>query len=391
MTAAPFDRIALIVLDGVGVGALPDADRYGDAGANTLSHVAEAVGGLSLPNLEKMGLGNICPARGVDPVAEPAAAWGKMAESSPGKDTTTGHWELAGLPTVESFAAYPDGFPDDIVALFRERTGRDLLGNVAASGTDIIRDLGEEHVRTGKPIVYTSIDSVFQIAAHEDIISPAELYDICRTMREALDPYRIGRIIARPFVGTNAGNFSRTHRRHDFSMPPPAETVLDRLTVAGIPVSGVGKISDIFAGRGVSSSVSIVDNGDGMQKAAEVLGSIDRGVVFVNLVDFDMLYGHRKDAAGFAEALSAFDLWLPGFQDAMEDRDLLILTADHGCDPTTPGTDHTREYVPVLSWHRNMASGPALGTRDSFSDVAATLAEAFGLRWPVGRSFFGSL
>ncbi len=387
MKNGDFSRVILVVLDGVGVGALPDAMNYGDENANTLRHVAEAVGGINLPNLQRLGLGNICPAPGLDPSPQPEAAWGKMTEVSPGKDTTTGHWELAGLETTESFASFPDGFPPEIITLFQEQTGLEPLGNIAASGTDIIRDLGEEHVRSGRPIVYTSVDSVFQIAAHEEIIPPEELYAICRRMRPVLDPYRIGRIIARPFVGTSAENFSRTHRRHDFSMPPFAPTVLDQLMTTGFPVVGIGKISDIFAGRGISLSQSIVNNVDGMKQTVEVLGNAEKGLIFVNFVDFDMLYGHRNDAAGFASALSGLDSWLPELQGGMRDGDLLLLTADHGCDPTMPGTDHTREYVPVLAWHKQMACGCSLGVRSSFCDVAATIADALGLSWLTGDSF----
>jgi len=387
MKNGDFSRVILVVLDGVGVGALPDAMNYGDKNANTLLHVAEAVGGIDLPNLQRLGLGNICQVPGLEPTPQPEAAWGKMTEISPGKDTTTGHWELAGLETVESFASFPDGFPPEIIALFQQQTGLEPIGNIAASGTDIIRDLGEEHVRSGRPIVYTSVDSVFQIAAHEEVIPPVELYNICRKLRPVLDTYRIGRIIARPFVGTSAENFSRTHRRHDFSMPPFAPTVLDQLVVAGFPVVGIGKIFDIFTGRGISSSQSIVDNADGMKKTVEVLGNTEKGLVFVNLVDFDMLYGHRNDADGFARALIEFDSWLPQLQGVMGEDDLLLLTADHGCDPTMPGTDHTREYVPVLAWHKQLQTGCRLGVRNSFRDIAATTAGALGPPWHTGESF----
>ncbi len=387
MPASRFKRVILIVLDGVGVGALPDADRYGDNEANTLLHVAQAAGGLHLPNLQGLGLGNICPAPGLDPAPRPKAAWGKMAEISPGKDTTTGHWELAGLETTEPFASFPQGFPAEIVELFTQQTGLTPLGNIAASGTDIIRDLGEEHVRTGQPIVYTSADSVFQIAAHEDVIPVERLYEICRKMRKVLDPWRIGRIIARPFVGTCAEGFVRTPRRHDYAMPPSSPTLLDKLTSADIPVAGIGKISDIFAGRGVSASVSIADNEDGMRQTLAAIDSNREGLIFVNLVDFDMLYGHRRDAAGFADALSRFDRWLPELQAAMRNGDLLLLTADHGCDPVTAGTDHSREYVPLLAWCPGLQEGVALGVRESFRDVAATVAEALGQHWPSGTSF----
>jgi phosphopentomutase len=391
MTRTAFARVILIVLDGVGVGALPDADRYGDENANTLLHVAEAVGGLNLPNLQEMGLGNICPAPGLAPVAQPQASWGRMNELSPGKDTTTGHWELAGLETTEPFASFPNGFPAEIIDMFRRETSLDPLGNFAASGTDIIRDLGEEHLESGRPIVYTSTDSVFQIAAHEEVIPPGELYEICQKMRRALDRFMVGRIIARPFIGTCADDFTRTHRRHDFSMPPPAPTVLDLLKNQEVPVTGIGKISDIFAGRGVSRSTSIRSNADGMRQVEASLAHEEKGLLFVNLVDFDMLYGHRRDAAGFATALAEFDQWLPQLQEMMSGNDLLMVTADHGCDPTTAGTDHSREYVPLLAWHNRLAVGRELGTRSSFRDVAATLAEVFACRWPAGSSFVESL
>ncbi len=389
--AARFRRVIIVVLDGVGVGALPDAAAYGDDGANTLLHVAEQAGPLDLPNLQRMGLGNICPAPGLEPVAAPAACWGRMAEASRGKDTTTGHWELAGLQTTEPFATYPHGFPDAIIDLFRRATGRDPLGNVAASGTEIIRDLGEEHLRSGRPIVYTSSDSVFQIAAHEAIVPPEQLYRICRRMRRELDPWRIGRVIARPFVGDTAENFTRTHRRHDYSMPPPAPTLLDELSGSGLPVVGIGKISDIFAGRGVDTSIPTAGNADGMEQLQQRVSSPGAGLVFCNLVDFDMLYGHRKDAAGFVGALARFDRWLPGFLETMEAADLLLVTADHGCDPTTSGTDHSREHVPVLAWHKGLAAGRSLGSRESFSDVAATAAEALGRFWPSGKSFLSEI
>ncbi|PLY03871.1 MAG: phosphopentomutase [Desulfuromonas sp.] len=391
MAPERFSRVILIVLDGVGVGALPDAACFGDADANTLRHVAEAVNGLDVPHLKQLGLGNICPTPGLEPVPRPEAAWGKMAEISCGKDTTTGHWELAGLPTVEPFATFPLGFPPEIMEPFEKMVGKPVLGNIAASGTDILRELGEEHLRTGRLIVYTSVDSVFQIAAHEDVVPPGELYAICRSARDLLDPFRVGRVIARPFTGTSAVNFKRTHRRHDFSMPPPAPTLLDHLVETGIPVKGIGKISDIFAGCGIAATLPTRDNRDGMAQIIDLLSESGRALVFANLVDFDMLYGHRLDAAGFADALAEFNRWLPELKAAMNDDDLLLLTADHGCDPTTSGTDHSREYVPLLAWHRNLQEGISLGVRNSFCDVAATIAEAFGTGWPVGKSVIRQL
>jgi phosphopentomutase len=384
-------RVILITLDGVGVGALPDADAYGDAGANTLLHVAEACGGLHLPTLQSLGLGNIQPLPGVPPLQTPAAGFGRMQERSVGKDTTTGHWELAGVLQTEPLPTYPQGFPLEIIAAFRRETGLDPLGNVAASGTEILRKLGEEHLRSGRPIVYTSADSVFQIAAHEEVIPVEQLYEICRVARRLLDPYRVGRVIARPFLGRCAADFKRTHRRHDFSLPPTAPTVLDLLVAAGLTVYGVGKIRDIFAGRGISDYVYSSSNADGMEKTLAALASVRRGLVFTNLVDFDMLYGHRLDGFGFGRALEAFDRWLPTLQAKLADDDLLLITADHGCDPTTPGTDHSREFVPLLAWHRRLTEGRNLGVRESFTDVAATVAEAFDLAWAGGRSVLAEL
>jgi phosphopentomutase len=384
-------RVVLITLDGVGVGAQPDAAQYGDAGADTLGHVAAACSGLRLPNLAKLGLGNISPVEGVEAVASPEAAWGRMQERSAGKDTTTGHWELAGLVQEQPFPNFPEGFPPEIIAAFKKETGLEPLGNIAASGTEIIRRLGEEHCRTGRPIVYTSVDSVFQVAAHEDILPVDRLYEICRIARRILDPYHVCRVIARPFIGTGADDFRRTAGRRDFSLEPNGTTLLDLLKNAGCQVYGVGKIHDIFAGRGLTGYVGSISNADGMEKTAQALSRVEKGLVFTNLVDFDMLYGHRLDAAGFGRALEEFDRWLPGFMAAMAPGDLLILTADHGCDPTTPGTDHTREYVPLLCWHPRMAGGCSLGVRPTFADVAATIGELFSLPLDCGTSFAGDL
>ncbi|BCA80278.1 phosphopentomutase [Desulfuromonas sp. AOP6] len=388
MNKAAFDRVVLITLDGVGVGAQKDARDYGDEGADTLGHVARYCGGLRLPNLQQLGLGNIHPVEGVPPVAAAEGLYGRMREVSTGKDTTTGHWELAGIVQEEPFSTYPDGFPAEIMAAFQRETGLVPLGNVAASGTEILKELGEEHLRTGRPIVYTSADSVFQIAAHEDVIPVERLYELCRITRRLLDPYRIGRVIARPFVGTCAADFRRTSRRHDFSLLPPKTTILERIKEAGMRVYAVGKISDIFAGQGVTDSVSSESNADGMAKTLEALSVVCRGLIFTNLVDFDMLYGHRLDAAGFGRALEEFDFWLPHLQQAMGPRDLLMITADHGCDPTMPGTDHTREFVPLLIWHRGLEKGRDLGERTSFADVAATLAVALGVSFDTGKSVF---
>ena len=384
-------RVVLITLDGVGVGALPDAAGYGDVGANTLQHVAEVCAGLSLPVLERLGLGNILPISGVHPVAAAQAAWGRMAECSAGKDTTTGHWELTGIVEPQPLPTYPRGFPAEIIEAFTLETGLAPLGNIAASGTDILGVLGDEHVRSGRPIVYTSADSVFQIAAHEEVIPVERLYEICRIARRILDPYRVGRVIARPFVGRSAAEYRRTSRRHDFSLSPTAPTVLDALVAAGKTVYGVGKIKDIFAGRGISDYVYSSSNLDGMDKTLRALSRVDQGLIFTNLVDFDMLFGHRLDARGFGAALEEFDRWLPELLAEFSSGDLLMITADHGCDPTTPGTDHSREYVPLLVWSPKMRSGAELGSRRCFADVAATIAEGFGLPQGKGESFLAEL
>ena len=384
-------RVVLITLDGCGIGELPDAARYGDVGANTLGHVAEACGGLDLPHLQALGLGNILDLPGAPPVIAPQGGWGRMAEASAGKDTTTGHWELAGIIEPNPLPTYPTGFPEEIIAALRRETGLDFLGNIAASGTEILKELGDEHLRSGRPIVYTSADSVFQVAAHEEVIPVERLYEICRAARRILDPYRIGRVIARPFVGDAPENYRRTANRHDFSLSPTAPTILDGMTAAGIPVFGVGKIRDIFAGCGIGDYVYSSDNRDGMTKTLTALAAMERGLIFTNLVDFDMLYGHRLDAKGFGQALEEFDRWLPECRAALKAEDLLIVTADHGCDPTTPGSDHTREYVPLLVWSPAMTRGTALGVRTSFADVAATLAEAYGLPVGAGKGFLGEL
>ncbi|MGB9885901.1 MAG: phosphopentomutase [Moorellales bacterium] len=385
-------RAAVIVLDSVGVGALPDADRYGDAEANTLGHVAEAVGGLNLPHLGRLGLGNIVPIRGVRPEPCPRAHYGKMAERSAGKDTTTGHWELMGLVTEQPFPVYPQGFPPEIIEPFEKAIGRRVLGNRPASGTEIIAELGEEHLRTGRPIVYTSADSVFQIAAHEEVISVEELYRYCLLARRLLTgKHAVGRVIARPFLG-RPGSFYRTSRRRDFALPPPRPTLLDRLREQGQEVIGIGKIEDIFAGRGLTRAYHTEDNADGMETTVKILRQPFSGLVFTNLVDYDMRYGHRNDPQGYARALEEFDSRLPELLSVLGADDLLIITADHGCDPTTPGTDHTREYVPILACLEASQPGRDLGTRETFADVAATLAEMFGLAAPeVGTSFWGEM
>ena len=387
----PFRRVVLIVLDGVGIGELPDAAAYGDVGANTLGHVAEACGGLGLPNLLRLGLGHLLKLPGSVAPERVIGGYGRMLERSVGKDTTTGHWELAGLVQQRPFATYPQGFPAEIIAAFTQATGLEPLGNIAASGTDILRLLGAEHLASGRPIVYTSADSVFQIAAHEEVIPVERLYRICRQARDLLDPYRVGRVIARPFVGTAPENFRRTARRHDFSMPPGGPTILDRLVEAGMEVIGIGKIKDIFAGRGLTRAQASDGNAEGMAQTLGALEQLQRGLVFTNLVDFDMLFGHRLDARGFGRALEAFDAWLPQLQQRLQGDDLLLITADHGCDPQVSGTDHTREYVPLLLWHAGLGAGVNLGDRGGFADVAATIGEALGVAGKSGESLLRCL
>lgn len=382
-----YKRVLLIVLDGVGVGALPDAASYGDENAATLQHVAARVSGISLPQLERLGLGCIVPIAGVAAVARPQACWGKMAQRSAGKDSVTGHWELTGVVLSHPFATYPAGFPADIIDLFTEIAGTRPLGNIAASGTDILRDLGEEHLRSKRPIIYTSTDSVFQIAAHEDVIPPAQLYDLCRATFAALQPYNICRVIARPFRGESSATFYRTSGRHDFPCLPPADTLLDLLHKQGIPTCGIGKIGDLFAGRGLAQNVPTTDNHMGMAEILSALERISSGLIMANLVDFDMVYGHRLDAEGFAAALVEVDRWLLQLLPRLAADDLLVISADHGCDPITPGTDHTREYVPLLIYSPALSRPIPLGVRDSFADLGATLAENFGLECQSGHSF----
>jgi phosphopentomutase len=384
-------RVLLIVLDSCGCGGDPAAAAYGDEGADTLGHTAEAVSGISLPSLEAMGLGNIVRMRGVAASPSPTAAYGRMQEASVGKDTTTGHWELAGLPTSEPFQVYPDGFPADLIEAFSKETKRPVIGNKAASGTVIIEELGEEHIATGAWIVYTSADSVFQIAAHETLVPLSELYAACKVARRLCDPLRVARIIARPFVG-DPGAFKRTYNRHDFGMPPPGPTLLDHLKEARLPVVGVGKIGDIFSGRGLTESIHTEGNADGLEKTHERFARLDAGLLFVNLIDFDMLFGHRRNPEGFAQALVELDAFLPKILARVGPSDLLLLTADHGNDPTHAGTDHTREQVPILAFGPEGAAGSRLGTRTTFADAAATIAEALGLP-PIetGTSFLKEL
>lgn len=381
----------MIVIDSLGIGELPDARLYGDEGSNTLANMARAVNGLNLPNLEALGLGRLGDFPGIRPVERPAGAYGRMAEKSPGKDTTTGHWEMAGIILERPFPVYPDGFPPEVIKAFEEKTGRKVLGNKAASGTEIIMELGEEHVKTGKPIVYTSADSVFQIAAHEEVIPVPELYEMCRIAREILSgEHAVGRVIARPFTG-RPGGFKRTANRHDFSLVPPRPNILTLLAESGRPVVAVGKVNDIFAGSGITRAVPTKDNMEGIGLTAELVKNTREGLIFTNLVEFDMVYGHRNDPAGYAAALEAFDRRLPEITGALGERDLLIITADHGCDPTTVSTDHSREYVPLLAAGKPVRAGVDLGVRETFADVATTLAEVFNLDFAPGKSFAGEI
>ena len=381
-------RVFLIVLDGVGMGALPDAADYGDQGSHTLLHVAEAAGGLKLKHLESLGLGNLLALPGVRAVAGPRGARGRMAERSKGKDSTSGHWEMAGIVLERAFPLYPNGFPAPLLERWSERIGRGWIGNVAASGTEIIERLGAEHQRSGKLIVYTSADSVFQVAAHETTVPIEALYDACRTARGMLTgEHAVGRVIARPFSGA-PGGYRRTERRRDFSLEPPAPTVLDRLTERGHVVVTVGKVDQLFAGRGVSDAIHTGNNAEGEEALVSLARSSGEGLVFANLVDFDQQYGHRNDPAGFARALEQFDDRLGEILGRLRDDEMCMVTADHGNDPTTPSTDHAREYVPLIVGGRRVRAGADLGTRETFSDIAATLAELFGVTAPQhGTSF----
>ncbi len=390
--SAPFKRVIWIVLDSVGIGELPDAGDYGDVGRDTLGHIARSRA-LALPNLVRLGIANIKPLAHLDPPASPVGCFGKGATHSPGKDTTTGHWEMAGIWLPQAFPVYPHGFPAELIAEFERQIGRRTLGNKPASGTEILKELGEEHVRTGFPIVYTSGDSVFQIAAHEDVIAVAQLYHFCEIARKLLDgPNRVGRVIARPFTGT-VGNFRRTERRHDYAVEPPRPMLMDVLVERGVPVFGVGKIHDIYNGRGVDDYVTTKNNVDGMLKIDEALARRADGLIFANLVDFDMLYGHRKDVEGFARSLEEFDELLGPFLEKLQRGDLLMITADHGCDPdpVNPTTDHSREYVPILVFGPGAASGVNLGVRATLADMGQTVAENFGGRILRGESFLGEI
>jgi phosphopentomutase len=381
-----FNRVIWIVLDSVGIGEMPDAASYGDTGSDTLGNIARQRP-LHLPNLAALGLGNIKSLHNIPPAASPLASFGKCALKSPGKDTTTGHWEMVGALLEKPFPLFPQGFPAEFLRDFGARIGRGTLGNIAASGTEIIAQLGDEHMRKGDPIVYTSADSVFQIAAHEDVISLFELYRICEIARELLrGPMEVGRVIARPFTGSS-GQYTRTANRKDFAVPPPKGMLLDALDDSGVHVHSVGKIFDIFLGRGIRTYEKTKSNADGMTKTLAALSEIDTGLIYTNLVDFDSLYGHRNNVEGYAQALEEVDAWLPSLMTKMKADDLLILTADHGCDPTTPSTDHSREYVPLLAYNPQRPA-TALGIRASLADQGATIAANFGVAPLAGEKFF---
>jgi phosphopentomutase len=385
-----FSRVIWIVLDSVGIGEMPDAAKYGDVGSDTLGNIARERQ-LHLPNLCRLGLANIKPLTGLAPDAAPIGSYGKCALASPGKDTTTGHWEMAGIHLEKPFPLFPHGFPPEVMNPFESRIGRHAIGNKAASGTEIIKELGDEHMRTGSPIVYTSADSVFQVAAHEEVIPLFELYKICETARDILrGPYEVGRVIARPFEGS-PGNFKRTTNRHDYAVPPPKGMLLDQLADAHVNVFAIGKIFDVFLGRGIREYETTKSNADGMAKTLAAMEIAPDGLIFVNLVDFDQLYGHRNDVEGYARALEEVDAWLPAFEARLGDGDLAILTADHGCDPTTPSTDHSREYVPLLVYGRRARAGVNLGVRETLSDIGQTVARNFGTEIVRGRSFLNQL
>jgi phosphopentomutase len=384
-------RVIWVVLDSVGIGELPDAAEYGDVGRNTLGHIAESRA-LRIPTLLGLGLANIAPLAHLAPVAEPLASYGKGATHSPGKDTTTGHWEMAGIWLPQAFPVYPQGFPAEVIEEFEKQIGRKTIGNKPASGTEILKELGEEHMRTGKPIVYTSGDSVFQIAAHEEVIPFAELYRMCEIARKLLDgKHLVGRVIARPFTG-GSGNFTRTARRHDYAVEPPKPMLLDVLQERAVPVFGIGKIHDIYNGRGAADYVTTKSNADGMEKLTTAVRERKSGLIFCNLVDFDMLYGHRKDVEGFARSLEEFDELLEKFLPELDEKDLLLITADHGCDPDPhwATTDHSREYVPILAYVRGK-KGVNLGVRQTLADMGQTVAEIFGGKISQGKSFLPQL
>ncbi|KZE66311.1 phosphopentomutase [Fictibacillus phosphorivorans] len=394
MKQSRFKRTFLIVMDSVGIGEAPDAEKFGDRGAHTLGHIAEKMNGLSVPNLEKLGLGNIdSTMKGIQQAEDPLAHYAKLPELSNGKDTMTGHWEIMGLHIKEPFQTFPDGFPEELIEMLTEKWGRGILGNKAASGTEIISELGEEHVNTGKLIVYTSADSVLQIAAHEDVVPLEELYKICETAREMTreGKYMLGRIIARPFKG-EPGSFERTSNRHDYALKPFGRTVMNELEDKGYESIALGKISDIFDGEGVTKAIRTKSNMDGMDKLVESMDEDFTGLNFLNLVDFDALFGHRRDPIGYGEALEEFDARLPEVLEKLKEDDLLIITADHGNDPVHHGTDHTREYVPLMVYHKNIKEAKKLNVGNTFADIGATIAEIYDVKKPeIGQSFLNQL
>ncbi|MEW9500274.1 phosphopentomutase [Jeotgalibacillus marinus] len=393
MTNPTYKRVHLVVMDSVGIGEAPDAAKFNDTGSNTLGHIAEHMNGLNMPNMAKLGLSNIENVQGIEKAQQPLASYTKMAEASVGKDTMTGHWELMGLNIDKPFKVYPDGFPQELIELLEEKTGRKVIGNKPASGTEILDELGEEHMKTGALIVYTSADPVLQIAAHEEVVSIEELYRICEIARELTldEKYLVGRIIARPFVG-EPGAFKRTTNRHDYALKPFERTVMNELKDGSFDVLAIGKISDIFNGEGVTDSLRTTDNMDGMDKLIETFDREFTGLSFLNLVDFDALFGHRRDPQGYGEALEAFDARLPEVFEKMTNEDLLIITADHGNDPVHEGTDHTREFVPLLVYSKRISNGKELAIRDTFADVGATIAENFNVKMPAfGKSFLKDL
>ncbi|SDL64424.1 phosphopentomutase [Sediminibacillus halophilus] len=384
-----FNRVFLIVMDSVGIGEAPDAEKFDDKGADTLGHIAEHMDGLKMPHMGELGLSNIREIKGIPTAAQPKAHYTKMQEASNGKDTMTGHWEIMGLNIQQPFRTFPEGFPDELLAELEEKTGRKIIGNKPASGTEIIKELGKEHMETGALIVYTSADSVLQIAAHEDVIPIEEQYRICEIARELTldEKYMVGRIIARPFVG-EPGAFERTANRHDYALKPFGRTVMNELEDGGLDVIALGKISDIYDGEGVTEAIRTVDNDDGMTKLVESMDKEFRGLSFLNLVDFDAKYGHRRDPQGYGEALESYDARLPEVLEKLKSDDLLIITADHGNDPIHHGTDHTREFVPLLVYHTGIENGTEMEIRKTFADIGATIAENFGIRLPEhGHSF----
>jgi phosphopentomutase len=386
-----FERIILIVLDSAGIGEMPDAAEWGDAGSDTIGHIL-ASREVRLPNLRAYGLGNIRPLKNLPPAEDPRGSYGRCALRSNGKDTTTGHWEMAGIILERAFPTYPHGFPPEIIDRFVGETGvPGVLGNVPASGTEIIKELGAEHVRTGKPIVYTSADSVFQIAAHEEVIPVPRLYELCETARRILrGEDEVGRVIARPFLG-EPGAFRRTENRHDYAVPPPRENLLVALNEAGLDVVCIGKVASIYDSAGVTEDLTAKNNDQSINQTVNALHQPTRGLIFSNLVDFDMLYGHRRDTEGYARALEHFDARLPEIEAAMQERDLFIIAADHGNDPTFPGTDHTREYSPLIVYGKSARAGVDLGTRSSLADIGQTIADNFGLKLKAGESFLGQV